>query len=561
MNTYVEEQVNKIVPGADQGLEKLLQKFAEDKKRGGAKKAHFPAIGHVGAILPLYCQPKSKFYHDASLVPIMNEIVDHMLKMQLPSGNVSLNNCNIDSPPDTSFYVHGVINYTLLAIKDGSPELEQVRDGLKLFLKRAEKALLTSGIHTPNHRWVLTSALAKYDELFNDPKYRERAFVYLNEGIDITEYGEWTERSNSVYSPICAYHMYDVGRIWGYEPAMDAVRKTLHHLKYMLHPGNTIATEYSGRQDFSAVASISEIYYITYHLMASHDQDPVLAGMAKLAAEHATLGNGSLVNIMLYPEKMTLPQKIVEVSENYTLLFGENNTVPVPDKVWYTGPVVKHPHGAPVLRHRRGKMSITVMAGQTGLVYVQFGKARMTALKLGFGWFGIGSIAFPGMKQIGDDLYRMEVELQGSYFGPLSEEHTKGKNGVYVDMPNHLRELTSVITTKVAVEFRLHEDGIDVRVLSDDERMLFLQPHLIFDAAGELSGEHLTDTGLAMQRLEEGSAVYRFEGDCIKIEGGAYEHEEISMRNENINVLVKNLMVNLTTPTDATLKIRCYSEG
>ena len=79
--------------------------------------------------------------------------------------------------------------------------------------------------------------------------------------------GEWTERSNSVYNAVSDLYMYHIGESFGLDEAFDAVRKNLDMMKYLLHPNDYIATEYSTRQDKGVAARMDARYTISYMLI------------------------------------------------------------------------------------------------------------------------------------------------------------------------------------------------------------------------------------------------------------------------------------------------------
>lgn len=516
--------------------------------------------GLVHLLSPLYCHSESRYYKDPSLLPWMKLGVECLLNDQLESGCISLANCNIDSPPDTGFQVHGTaIAYHVLE-KFGSPELQEVIDGVRLFLERAKPCLLTGGIHTPNHRWVLCGALANMYEIFGDEAFRNRAMQFLAEGLDITDYGEWTERSNAMYNSALAIHLIDVSEVFGHEPSYDAVCRNLLMMQYMFHPDNNIVTEYSGRQDLGQRAKMNDWYYTSLHLVAAKSRHPVLISLARLAEETASVGSNALMYWMLYPERMALPESPVEpMSDTYTVFLGNGNKVNVPVQVPYGSHVRKHPHGAPLVRHRRGKFSVTVMAGQPELLYVQYGKARMVGYKLGLGWFGIANVTFPSLEQIGDSRYRMEIELEGSYFDALSPEIVQGLNGSYVDMPNRERAKTHVTTLQAAVEFELLENGVEITLISENVPNIYYQHIFQFDPDGAIAGDGIRKTDLpGILQLAHGYAVFEQDGDCIEVGPGEKRHREVVIRNEKPNPGVARLTINSVTPLRQTVSIRVY---
>lgn len=532
-------------------------RYRELLDSGEAYEVHGPALGILAAGLPLYCSQLSKHYRSAELLPILEDAADALLAVQHENGSVSSINCNIESPPDASFAAHSAALVAQVGRRFGPPELAGVTEKVVLFLTRMQPSLLTGGIHTPNHRWVMAAALAKMEELFGGTAFRERAFEFLNEGLDITEYGEWTERSNAVYNSICAFYLYSVGKTFDYKPALDASRSTLRMMRYLLHSDETIATEYSGRQDRNEIARFNDWYAVSFRLLANHYGDAELAEMARVAERHTPAGTSQLLYLMLEPENMALPESGDQAPDQYTILFGGDRTVPVQQDNPYRRHTWGHPHGASVLRHRRGKLSVTAMAAQPELLYVQYGEARLLSLKLSAGWFGIAGVSFPGIRAISEDHYRAEILLKGSYYQPLPEHLYRDAKGSYVDMPNHLRERTDVVELELAVEFRLLDDGVDLRIISTNRKNAYLQAAMAFDSKGELTGEGLAEVGPMQCMLKSGAIVYKAGEDWIRVEEGAYEHKDHLLRNDTLRHGALNAAINLKTPTDRWIRIRC----
>jgi hypothetical protein len=73
---------------------------------------------------------------------------------------------------------------------------------LREYLLNAGEALSVGGIHTPNHRWVVSGALAWINSFFPNLKYKARVEQWLAEKIDIDPDGQYHERSTSVYTPV-----------------------------------------------------------------------------------------------------------------------------------------------------------------------------------------------------------------------------------------------------------------------------------------------------------------------------------------------------------------------
>ncbi|TVY07766.1 hypothetical protein [Paenibacillus cremeus] len=502
----------------------------------------------LATAVPLYCHSQSRYYRDSDMLQRIIAATKQLHRRQLASGCISLMNCNIDSPPDTAFAVHLIgIAYQVL-VKSGFSEAKEAEQLLRQFLENTKPCLLTGGIHTPNHRWVMCRALALLYEIFPEDALRDRAYQYLNEGFDLTEYGEWTERSNAVYNPHCDLALYHVYRVFGHEPSLEAGCRNLNMMLYLLHADHTIVTEYSSRQDRGSQEFMGGEYEIAYRLLAAETNNAQFASMAKLAAKSNKRPTLELMYWLLYPEKMAwADQHDAPLPTEYTKLFDSGRRVRVPKEGGNRegfGPM----HGAAVLRHRNGPLSVTAMAGQQDWLHVQYGEAKLIAFRLVIGYFGLGGVSFPTIQQVDERTYRLHVDLLWGYQGPLEQEIAAPYGGYFSDMPNHLRELTHAVRLPVTVELSLQDNAIEMAVVAEEVPQLIAQLVAAFDDAGELEGEGIVQPKSSLYQLRQGAAVYRKGTDWIRISEGAHEHTYEVIRGDNMDFGRKNVTINLVGP-------------
>src|SRR5690625_1801110 len=275
----------------------------ESRYFGGIIDEHtgIPSPTHVGtgrmiaSWVSSYVNEASVFYHDTEVGQRIGHALDYMLNKQHDDGTISPGYTNYHSPPDTAFVVTGLSQVYRLLEVDGA---EGLAKKAKLFLERTIPAMLTGGVHTPNHRWVISSALANLYDIFNDEKLVSRAEQWLQEGMDITDDGEWTERSNGIYNSVSDICLYHTAILLDKLELLDPVRKNLEMMMYLVHPNGDIVTDYSGRQDLGKTYDLSP-YHLVYRLMADFDSDPKFYAMAELALERIS-DLGSITNhIML----------------------------------------------------------------------------------------------------------------------------------------------------------------------------------------------------------------------------------------------------------------------
>ena len=142
-----------------------------------------------------YLLPQSRFYHSEKVRSALETAFSYIFSHQRPGGCLDLSGCNFASAPDTAFTVNEVISAWYLLEKYGGAETEWLKPLLLRLIESCCEGVMNGGFHTPNHRWAISACLKHGAKICNRPDFSTKADVYLGEGLDINEDGEFAERS------------------------------------------------------------------------------------------------------------------------------------------------------------------------------------------------------------------------------------------------------------------------------------------------------------------------------------------------------------------------------
>ncbi|MFC4070462.1 hypothetical protein [Actinoplanes subglobosus] len=149
---------------------------------------------------------------------------------------------NVDSPPDSAFSVNDLADAAwLLRGTDEGGALVQLLDGMT-------PALVKGGVHTPNHRWELSAALARLHRLRPQRAIADRVEQWLAEGVDIED-GLYSERSANYAAAVSNPSLLVIADVFDRPDLLDAVEANLTATLDLLLPDGTVETVLSRRQD------------------------------------------------------------------------------------------------------------------------------------------------------------------------------------------------------------------------------------------------------------------------------------------------------------------------
>ncbi|TQJ92000.1 hypothetical protein [Streptomyces sp. SLBN-31] len=369
---------------------------------------------------------------------------------------------NVQSPPDSAFTVNDVCDAHVLAAAAG-PELADVTAALAEIAGAATESLLAGGVHTPNHRWELSAALARLHRSFPDDRLLVRAEEWLAEGVDIDADGMYSERSAVYASIVTNPALLLLAEVLGRTDLVDAVERNLTATLDLIRPDGTVETVHSRRQDQRQSFALWP-YLPHYRLLAIRTGRGDFARAARLAAADGIHDPDLLAQTLLTPDLCrALPAPDAEQLPRDRYL----PTARLAARASATAHTVVY-GGSDVPEHRRIRSGL---ACNPTFLRLFAGAAVLDAVRLSRGFFDLGPFRAADMQRLADGRYLLTETLSAAYYQPLPPDHRRddgayrmadeGRFSAAMAFPDRPRDEVSH-TTRVQVDLR--EDGADLRI-------------------------------------------------------------------------------------------------
>ena len=533
------EWLKQMISNNDLSLNNILLRFVGDKSAityGAVLDGNEMATAHsITSFLKTgicaLVSPESEFYNDEKLREKLALSCHFFLGLQNEDGTIDLVSTNFHSTPDTGFIVKWLAPVWRLLAHSEVSQKQLILDPLKKFLIHAGEALKIGGIHTPNHRWVVSSALAELYKIKPDEAYRLRAEEWLSEQIDLDEDGQFEEKSSYIYSSLSDRVLISIARGFNKPELLDYVAKNLKMNLYYLHPNGEIVTEASGRQDNSRIGTL-ENYYYPFRYMALKTGDGQFATACKLIEETCFRKTTGFLYYFLEDPSLweELPaSKALPV--NYAKEFRNSN----------------------LIRVRRGDYDASILSGST--VFFTFHKKELALQGMRF------ASAFFGKGQFSADSYKVENgkyilfrELTGPYYQPFPKENIPG-DGVWSKMPRSQRNQSEVqkLYSTVTIQEVAEGFSIDIAITGTDNVPVALE--LIFRPGGSFSGTVPHEGMKETVFLKDGMGKYSRNGASIMFGPGLYQHKWVNIRGALPKMDAPTAFLTGTTPFHHSIKI------
>lgn len=474
-----------------------------------------------------FSHPKSSYFRSSDVRKAMNDSIDKLQSLQYSNGTLDAGG-NRKSPPDTAFILEALYPSALILRANESEENSTLKSKLEDFLLAAAEGIIKGGVHTPNHRWEISSILCKLYHLFGDNKYVERVEEWLAEGVYQNADGNYPERSRN-YAAVENQAFVTIGSLLNRPEFFKIVSKNLNATYYYMEAGGELVCLDSRRQDQFKPISILRSY-LTYRYMAIHEDNSFYAAIAKemegFEAFESQVLSTALPHFMASPLLLKELPKGEELPSSYNKYFKESDLV----------------------RIKRGTMTASIFGGNDlplrvasgrscNPTFFRFrkGKAILEYARLSTSFFNTGYVRSDGLEKDGNK-YLLQEKKEAYYYQPLPGKKIN-KAGDYklsesldrrfwskMDFAARPKD-TLTLASKIMIEEM--EDGfkIDIEVSGPDNVEVTLD--LCFRDGGNFEGAIQGEEQGAFF-LEDGFAKYAFGSDTIEVGPGKYEHGNIN---------------------------------
>lgn len=411
---------------------------------------------------------------------------------------------NLNSPPDSAFTINDLAwaHVTL----SGAAEADEARPAAALLslldevLKNATPALVSGGVHTPNHRWEIASALARLWQARGAAAARSRALQWLAEGVDLQADGMFSERSANYAAHVSVPSLLAIGRILEQDEVIVSADFAVRRQAELTDAEGLVETLASRRQDQFALFDGGALHP-WFRAHAARTGDPITARAAQRTSRR-TDADAVLTLLALAAEDplalgpLPMPAanpaldspEVVELKDSglvrvdhgrsTTVLFGGTDTAEI-------GRVTSGTSSQPVLSRFRGS-SLGVQDLRLSRDFFSVGPLRPSAPR---------PMQDSSLSDVPETLrYTLQEQVSAEYFHPLPPVHHSAEgryglefNGRFAAAMDFSRRPTDIITLRTWMQVSISPQRLELRweFEGPETRLCLL---LALDGAEKLSG-------------------------------------------------------------------------
>ncbi|TDB71769.1 hypothetical protein [Micromonospora sp. KC723] len=451
-----------------------------------------------------------------------------LAELQGPSG-LFTGGDNVDSPPDSAFSVNDLADALLLLRRAGTPTADHraLTEALERLLAATVPALTGGGVHTPNHRWEISAALARLFLVSPAPELAARVRQWLAEGVDVDDDGLYSERSANYAAHVSNPSLLVIAEVFDRPDLVDVVERNLDATVDLLLPDGSVETVMSRRQDQNQPIPLA-VYLLALRRVALLRGRGDLAWAAGLALEQGiTAPADAAARLVLDPDIARVLPAPVNPRRPRQRVFGA------------AGLLVEHASASTTVLFggsdyaQQGRIR-SGLANSPTFLRLFAGAAVLDSVRLSRTFFGKGPFRADGLRvergPTGETTVTLAETVTAAYYQPLAQrdrdprgDYRLGDEGRFSAAMDFDRRVRDDVTLHTTVGARLTATGVEL-TFDLTGAVVDWALELAFRPGGTLSGaRRLGERGWQLDATAGAAAApvavsYRCGDDVIRVE-------------------------------------------
>ncbi|MEF8797710.1 MAG: hypothetical protein V5A48_14745 [Salinivenus sp.] len=517
-------------------LDRQIEEEGSDVHGAVVDDHQIPVPNHTASLIETltiaHLYQHSSHHRSDRIRAALEAAADALLRFQHEDGSIDLRTTNFHSTPDTGFVVNDLAPIYALLRRHEVEALGALTEMLETFLLRAGEILKVGGVHTPNHRWVVTAALSWLHRIQPDNGYVERAEEWLREGVYVNPDGQYIEESVGIYSAIVDQTLITISRNLDRPEYLGPVRQNLDATLYYLRPGGELVTAPSSRRDRDEIRYVRPYYY-AYRSLAIRDDEPRYAAVCRLIEAQW---------------KGQLGGDLPLLCEDSSVWSGLPPAASVP-----MGYQRSFSHSG-VHRIRSDDLDAAVIEDDPSFFSFMKGEAVLDAVRFASAFFGEGQFKSEELTRT-ENGFELTQELSGPYYQPLSPDDLPDE-GAVSEMKQDEREESEVQKLRQEALIRQEGNGFVLEITITGTEGVPVAVEMGFRKDGELAAVDPVEDIADAYLLPEGYGEYKCEGRRITFGPGRADHHWTELRGAEPKLDLNSVYLTGYTPFTHTIEIR-----
>ena len=510
-------------------------------KDGNGLAEQYATLSQAMHCTATYFCKDSKYFEDESVMDLINSYLDFYLNTVRENGT---GDCLIsDFFTPSSFEGINVARTYRIFDKYAKTDIEKLAQ--KKVYKVMEvlgNGLINGGHRTPNHRWMMAASAANISNITGNEELKALAEQYLNEGIDIDEYGEFTERSPGMYNEVNDNAFFELARELKRDDIYEVLKANMDLLFKYIEPDGTIFTQNSARKDKGendpGMAFYPTRYFYIYLQGAYFMKDSRYAAFAHQVMEQTIKYGRAIPDVlwlyMVYDELQEYEPEIGLLEKNYEMF----------------NPV------SSIYRKVEDDFSISIIGNNANFLFLQKGDIKCY-VRLCASFFMLAQFKPEKVIREGDE-FVLTFSVEDKYWKAFEE---KPATSVWKEMDHSARGTCNPQKLTIIARIKVTGKNIDMNISTEGTDRVPFKAEFVITGGSDITGEFFDVKGFPGQYImpHQGMVKAKYKKDTIEIGPAFSEHTYATNMRGSVPKSGRGFTIYFTdyTNLDRDIQIKC----